>query len=95
MGAAEYVMYKPGRGAFYRTGIEQRLRQSGSDTVVFAECNFPNCPRTSVCEASEPYFWIFPVSDALCGLYERGIQECHGIGEDALGLSRRPDWLAS
>ena len=40
--------FKRPSGAFYRTELDRRLRESGSDTVVFASCNFPNCPRTSI-----------------------------------------------
>ena len=42
IGTAEHVMYKPRWGAFYHTSLEQHLRESGSDTLVFAGCNFPN-----------------------------------------------------
>lgn len=53
VGPDEHVLYKPRWGAFYQTNLEQHLRGTGSDTVVFAGCNFPNCPRTSIYEASE------------------------------------------
>ena len=65
IGAAEHVSYKPRRGAFYRTSLEQHLRENGTDTVVFAGCNFPNCPRTSIYQASERDFRIVLVSDAV------------------------------
>ena len=44
VGATEHVMYKPRWGAFFKTGLDRHLRESGSDTLVFAGCNFPNCP---------------------------------------------------
>ncbi|MGO9155106.1 cysteine hydrolase family protein [Mycobacterium sp.] len=92
--AAEHVMYKPRWGAFYRTGLERHLRESGIDTVVFAGCNFPNCPRTSIYEASERDFRIVLVSDAVSGLYDRGVDECRAIGVDVRDLSATLDWLA-
>jgi nicotinamidase-related amidase len=68
VGTAEHVMYKPRWGAFYDTNLDQHLRESGRNTLVFAGCNFPNCPRTSVYEASERDFRIVLVSDAISGL---------------------------
>ncbi len=94
VGPAEWIMYKPRWGAFYATTLEQHLRESGSDTVVFAGCNFPNCPRTSIYEASERDFRIVLVSDAMSGVYDRGIDECRAIGVAVRGLSETLDWLA-
>jgi len=34
------------------------------------------------------------VSDAISGLYDRGIDECRAIGVEVLGLSQTLDWLA-
>jgi nicotinamidase-related amidase len=94
VGTAEHVMYKPRWGAFYHTELERHLRESGSNTLVFAGCNFPNCPRTSIYEASERDFRIVLVSDAVSGLYDRGVEECRAIGVDVRDLSQTLDWLA-
>nr|WP_255342530.1 isochorismatase family protein [Mycobacterium sp. UM_CSW] len=94
IGAAEHVMCKPRWGAFYGTALERHLRESGSNTLVFAGCNFPNCHRTSIYEASERDFRIVLVSDAISGLYERGADECRAIGVDVVGLSETLAWLA-
>ena len=94
IGTAEHVIYKPRWGAFYRTGLEQHLHESGIDTVVFAGCNFPNCPRTSIYQASERDFRVVLVSDAVSGLYDRGVDECRAIGVDVRDLSATLDWLA-
>ncbi len=94
LGTAEHVMYKPRWGAFYGTELERHLRESGSSTLVFAGCNFPNCPRTSIYEASERDFRIVLVSDAVSGLYDRGVEECRAIGVDVRDLSQTLDWLA-
>jgi nicotinamidase-related amidase len=93
VGNAEHVMYKPRWGAFYDTSLDRHLRESGSNTLVFAGCNFPNCPRTSIYEASERDFRIVLVSDAMSGLYDRGIEECRAIGVDVRNLSETLDWL--
>jgi len=94
VGTIEHVMYKPRWGAFYDTNLERHLRESGSNTLVFAGCNFPNCPRTSIYEASERDFRIVLVADAMSGLYDRGIEECRAIGVDVRTLSETLDWLA-
>jgi nicotinamidase-related amidase len=94
VGTAEYVMYKPRWGAFYDTNLDRYLRESGINTLVFAGCNFPNCPRTSIYEASERDFRIVLVSDAMSGLYDRGIEECRAIGVHVRNLSETLDWLA-
>ncbi len=94
VGIAEHVMYKPRWGAFYDTKLDQHLRESGTNTLVFAGCNFPNCPRTSIYEASERDFRIVLVSDAISGLYDRGVEECRAIGVAVLDSSETLDWLA-
>ena len=80
LGDDEYVFYKPRWGAFYRTSLEEHLRQRAVTTLVFAGCNFPNCPRTSIYEASERDFRIVVARDALSGLDDRGEQELAAIG---------------
>lgn len=94
VGRHEHVMYKPRWGAFYQTKLERHLRDSGSDTVVFVGCNFPNCPRTSIYEASERDFRTVLVSDAVSGLDDRGIKECRAIGVDVAALSATLVWLS-
>jgi nicotinamidase-related amidase len=80
LGSQEWVGYKPRWGAFYRTQLEAHLRGLGVTTLAFCGCNFPNCPRTSIYEASERDFRIVVVRDAVSGLYERGEQELAAIG---------------
>jgi nicotinamidase-related amidase len=80
LGPREVAMYKPRWGAFYETELEAHLHVLGVSTVVFCGCNFPNCPRTSIYEASERDFRVVLASDAVSGLYERGERELAGIG---------------
>ncbi len=80
IGHREWVMYKPRWGAFYRTLLEEHLLELGVDTVVFSGCNFPNCPRTSIYEASERDLRTVVVKDAISGLYGRGAEELQRIG---------------
>lgn len=84
LGEREWVMYKPRWGAFYQTKLEHVLKEKSVDTLVFCGCNFPNCPRTSMYEASERDFRVVMVSDAISGVYERGILELRNIGASVL-----------
>jgi nicotinamidase-related amidase len=95
VGPAEVVIYKPRWGAFYGTPLEEHLRAFGISTTVFCGCNFPNCPRTSVYEASERDFRVVVVRDALSGLYERGEQELSAIGVALMSSSEVLDSLGS
>ncbi|HXB14349.1 MAG TPA: isochorismatase family cysteine hydrolase [Solirubrobacteraceae bacterium] len=85
LGPGEVAVYKPRWGAFFGTRLEEHLRAKGVDTLVFCGCNFPNCPRTSIYEASERDFRIVVAADALSGLYDRGASEIAGIGSLMLG----------
>jgi nicotinamidase-related amidase len=76
----EAVIYKPRWGAFFQTPLENHLKQVGVDTLVFCGCNFPNCPRTSIYEASERDFRLLLIEDAVSGLYEKGAEEMRKIG---------------
>jgi nicotinamidase-related amidase len=76
----EVIIYKPRWGAFYNTPLNAHLKQLGVDTLVFVGCNFPNCPRTSIYEASERDFKIVLVADAVSGLYAKGKEEMLNIG---------------
>jgi nicotinamidase-related amidase len=80
VGAGELVIYKPRWGAFYETPLEAQLRRRQVSTVVFCGCNFPNCPRTSIYEASERDFRVVVAEDAISGLYDRGREELRNIG---------------
>ena len=76
----EAAIFKPRWGAFFRTPLEEHLRARGVSTLVFSGCNFPNCPRTSIYEASERDFRVVLARDAISGLYERGERELENIG---------------
>jgi nicotinamidase-related amidase len=83
----EVVIYKPRWGAFYETPLEDHLRRQGVSTVVFCGCNFPNCPRTSIYEASERDFRVVLANDAVSGLYDRGAAELQNIGVSLMPTS--------
>jgi nicotinamidase-related amidase len=76
----EWILFKPRWGAFYRTALSELLVAKGITTVVVSGCNFPNCPRTTLYEASERDFRVVLVTDAVSGLYAQGERELEGIG---------------
>jgi nicotinamidase-related amidase len=80
IGPREVIVYKPRWGAFYRTPLEAHLKEEGVSTLVFCGCNYPNCPRTSIYEASERDFRIAAAVDAISGLHDTDIQGLVGIG---------------
>jgi nicotinamidase-related amidase len=80
LGDQEVIIFKPRWGAFFRTLLEVHLRELRVDTLVFVGCNFPNCPRASMYEASERDFRVVCVEDAISGLYEQGRRELDNIG---------------
>lgn len=91
IGEKEHLMYKPRWGAFFQTELEQHLRARGVNTIVVAGANFPNCPRTTIYEASERDFRIVLPEDAMSGLYDRGREELRAIG---VKVTRTPEWIA-
>jgi nicotinamidase-related amidase len=78
--AHEWLVYKPRWGAFYRTGLEHLLNALRVTTLVICGCNFPNCPRATIYEASERDFRLVVPAAALSGIYARGVAELAAIG---------------
>ena len=91
LNSSEVAIYKPRWGAFYNTPFEHYLREMGVSTLVFSGCNFPNCPRTSIYEASERDFRLVLVADAISGLYEQGRREMHNIGVELISADQVTD----
>lgn len=95
IGSREWVMYKPRWGAFFETDLDDFLSDRGIDTLVVCGCNFPNCPRTTVYEASERDYRIVLVPDATSGTYERGLEELADIGVAVWDTTETVEWLAA
>jgi nicotinamidase-related amidase len=76
----EVVIYKPRWGAFYKTPLEDHLKQLGVTTLAFSGCNFPNCPRASIYEAGERDYKIILVKDTMSFLDKRDMIEMESIG---------------
>lgn len=84
LGPKEYAIFKPRWGAFYRTPLQELLERHGVDTVVVVGCNFPNCPRASLIQASERDFRVVAVPDAISRTSEQGLAEVAGLGVQLL-----------
>lgn len=84
IGPQEWLMYKPRWGAFFQTPLESHLHNLAINTIVVCGCNFPNCPRTTIYEASERDFRIVLVTDAISQIYAQGLQELKNIGVSLL-----------
>ena len=84
IGSNEWIMYKPRWGAFYQTNLEMFLKDLKVTTIVLPDVIFPNCPRTSIYEASERDFRIVIIEDAISGIYQKGIDELKNIGANVL-----------
>lgn len=93
IGEAEWIIYKPRFGAFYRTPLEEHLRRLGVNTLVITDSNYPNCPRATIYEASERDFRIVAVTDAVSLLDDRGIAELEAIGVLCIPSGEVPDRL--
>ncbi|MFH0821625.1 MAG: isochorismatase family cysteine hydrolase [Pseudomonadota bacterium] len=91
----EWVIYKPRFGAFYQTCLEDLLHALGVTTLVVIGCNFPNCPRTTIYEATERDFRVVAVHDAISGVYERGMEELRNIGVVVLSADQTLESIKS
>ncbi|MGD9246949.1 MAG: isochorismatase family cysteine hydrolase [Desulfobacteraceae bacterium] len=91
LSSREVAIYKSRWGAFYNTPLEHYLRELGVSTLVFSGCNYPNCPRTSIYEASERDFRLVLAEDAISGLYEQGRREMHNIGVTLISVDKVTD----
>jgi nicotinamidase-related amidase len=80
LGPSEWALYKPRWGAFYRTRLDEMLRERGVDTIVFAGCNLPNCPRASMIEAHERDYRVVLITDAVSQGSDQGFRELAGLG---------------
>lgn len=94
VGDNEFIMYKPRWGAFYKTALEEFLKQREIDTLVFTGCNYPNCPRTSIYQASERDFRVILIKDAMSQLYSKAETEMENIGVSLLNTSEIENLMA-
>lgn len=89
----EWVLYKPRWSAFHATPLADMLHEMAATTVVVSGCNFPNCPRATVYDASNRDYRVVIVADGISGLYDRGIDELAGIGVTLFQSGGVAAWL--
>jgi nicotinamidase-related amidase len=93
-GEHDWILYKPRWGAFYQTALDQMVSWLAIDTLVVVGCNFPNCPRTSIYEASERDLRVIVVEDALSGFNDQARGELDNIGVHVATTAECLAWLA-
>ncbi|WP_202915479.1 MULTISPECIES: isochorismatase family cysteine hydrolase [unclassified Mycolicibacterium] len=82
--AGEVVMFKPRWSAFYRTELDEHLRELAVNTVVVAGCNLPNCPRATLFDASERDYRAALVTDATSQVTPERLADLALIGVASL-----------
>jgi nicotinamidase-related amidase len=75
--------------------LERHLHDLGANTVVVCGCNFPNCPRITIYEASERDFRIILAKDATSLIYDIGLQELQNIGVSSMNTDQCIAWLVA
>jgi len=80
LGSHEAVVYKPRWSAFFGTPLDDHLRAAGISTLVVTGCNYPNCPRATIYDASCRDYRLMVVRDAISGLQAGDVPELEGIG---------------
>lgn len=72
----ELVIDKPGKGAFYRTELQEQLQAHGIDYLLVCGVTTEVCVHTTVREANDRGYRCVVISDA-CGSY---FPEFHAMG---------------
>lgn len=80
VGADEHILYKPRWSAFFGTRLLEHLCERGVTTVVVAGCNYPNCPRSTLVDATERDLRTVAVYDAISGWTTDADREMPGMG---------------
>ncbi|MEV0407437.1 isochorismatase family cysteine hydrolase [Actinoallomurus sp. NPDC050550] len=75
----EHVIYKPRWSAFHHTPLRWHLDDLGVNTLVVAGCNYPNCPRATIYDASARDYRLVIAEDATSGFGEHARPEMTGI----------------
>ena len=95
IGPSEHIMFKPRWSAFYRTSLEQHLRDQSVTTVVVAGCNLPNCPRATLFDASERDYRTVLVQDATSQVTTERLGDLTLIGVTVTDTPAVEEQLAS
>jgi nicotinamidase-related amidase len=88
IGDAEWIMYKPRWSAFYKTSLESHLRALSVRSLVICGCNFPNCPRATIFDASERDFQVFLAEDATSQVSAERLSDLARIGVQTISIGQ-------
>jgi nicotinamidase-related amidase len=80
----EFAVYKPRWGAFYKTALEDFLRDRGVNTLIITGAFFQRCVQATIFEASERDFRIVAVRDGIVGMHDQGAADLEDIGVSVL-----------
>mgnify|MGYP000703378922 CR=1 FL=1 len=80
----EVVLFKPRWSAFFRTALDEHLRDAAVNTVIVAGCNLPNCPRATLFDASERDYRAALVTDATSQVTPERLADLELIGVELL-----------
>ncbi len=80
IGRDEHILYKPRWSAFFGTRLSEHLAERAVSTVVVAGCNYPNCPRATLVDATERDLRTVAVRDAISGWTADADRELPGMG---------------
>ncbi len=80
LGPHEAVIYKPRWSAFFGTPLDPYLLAAGISTLVVTGCNYANCPRATIYDASCRDYRLIVVRDAISGIQGRDVTQLEGIG---------------
>ncbi|HJK69299.1 MAG TPA: cysteine hydrolase, partial [Methanocorpusculum sp.] len=59
----EHILIKPRYSAFFQTGLNQTLREHGTDHLLIAGTQYPNCIRATVTDALSLDYQITLLTD--------------------------------
>jgi len=90
VGPVEWIMFKPRWGAFYRTPLDEFLKDRNISTAVVTGCNLPNCPRATLFEASERDYRTVLVEDAVSQASAERVADLAAIG---VSVTRTSDFI--
>lgn len=60
------------------------LHKEGINTLIVVGCNYPNCPRASIYDASARDFRVVAVQDGISGLVDKDKKELTCIGVEVI-----------
>lgn len=95
----ERKLVKTRFSAFYRTDLEQQLRELGVHTVVIGGTQYPNCVRGTAVDALYRDFRVMVVTDACSAqtpeVAEANIRDMRGMGIQCAPLADLPELLGA